>query len=60
MSGACATIEEMREARRQNRNTRPALTKHTPVEHQRQGLPLIRSAGKAQALITFESVASGS
>ncbi|MGK7404893.1 hypothetical protein, partial [Salmonella enterica] len=27
---------EMREARRQNRNTRPALTKHTPVEHQRQ------------------------
>ncbi|WP_176205156.1 hypothetical protein, partial [Salmonella enterica] len=25
-------------ARRQNRNTRPALTKHTPVGHQRQGL----------------------
>ena len=25
------TIEEMREARRQNRNTRPALTKHTPM-----------------------------
>ena len=30
------TIDEMREARRQNRNTRPALTKHTPVAHQRQ------------------------
>jgi hypothetical protein len=25
----------MREARRQNRNTRPALTKHTPIVHQR-------------------------
>ncbi len=30
------TIEEMREARRQNRNTRPALTKHTPMATQRQ------------------------
>ena len=30
------TLEEMREARRQNRHTRPALTKHTPVAHQRQ------------------------
>jgi len=30
------TIEEMREAKRQNRHTRPALTKHTPVAHQRQ------------------------
>ncbi|MGS6356212.1 DUF3362 domain-containing protein, partial [Enterobacter hormaechei] len=29
------TLEEMREARRQNRNTRPALTKHTPIVHQR-------------------------
>lgn len=29
------TLEEMREARRQNRNTRPALTKHTPIAHQR-------------------------
>ncbi|SUG72151.1 putative Fe-S oxidoreductase family 2 [Salmonella enterica subsp. enterica] len=54
------TIEEMREARRQNRNTRPALTKHTPVEHQRQGLLRIRSAERRRALITFESVASGS
>jgi hypothetical protein len=26
----------MREARRQNRNTRPALTKHTPIVHQRR------------------------
>ncbi|UMX81163.1 hypothetical protein MJ575_25345 [Klebsiella pneumoniae] len=26
----------MREARRQNRHTRPALTKHTPIAHQRQ------------------------
>lgn len=30
------TLDEMREARRQNRHTRPALTKHTPVAHQRQ------------------------
>jgi hypothetical protein len=30
------TLDEMREARRQNRNTRPALTKHTPIVHQRQ------------------------
>lgn len=30
------TIEEMREARRQNRNTRPALTKHTPMATQPQ------------------------
>jgi radical SAM superfamily enzyme YgiQ (UPF0313 family) len=29
------TLDEMREARRQNRNTRPALTKHTPIVHQR-------------------------
>lgn len=29
------TIDEMREARRQNRHTRPALTKHTPIVHQR-------------------------
>ena len=29
------TLEEMREARRQNRHTRPALTKHTPIVHQR-------------------------
>ncbi|WP_246746509.1 hypothetical protein, partial [Salmonella enterica] len=40
------TIEEMREARRQNRNTRPALTKHTPVEHQRQGLAANKKRGK--------------
>ena len=30
------TLDEMREARRQNRHTRPALTKHTPIAHQRQ------------------------
>ncbi len=30
------TPDEMREARRQNRHTRPALTKHTPIAHQRQ------------------------
>ena len=30
------TLDEMREARRQNRHTRPALTKHTPFAHQRQ------------------------
>lgn len=30
------TTDEMREARRQNRHTRPALTKHTPIAHQRQ------------------------
>lgn len=41
------TIEEMREARRQNRNTRPALTKHTPVEHQRQGLAANKKRGKS-------------
>ena len=29
------TLDEMREARRQNRHTRPALTKHTPIAHQR-------------------------
>jgi hypothetical protein len=29
------TLDEMREARRQNRHTRPALTKHTPIVHQR-------------------------
>jgi hypothetical protein len=29
------TLEEMREARRQNRQSRPALTKHTPIVHQR-------------------------
>lgn len=29
------TLDEMREARRQNRYTRPALTKHTPIAHQR-------------------------
>ncbi len=35
LSGTGPTLEEMREARRQNRNTRPALTKHTPIVHQR-------------------------
>ena len=34
--GASANPDEMREARRQNRHTRPALTKHTPIAHQRQ------------------------
>ncbi|MGS6580753.1 hypothetical protein [Enterobacter hormaechei] len=29
------TLVESRDARRQNRNTRPALTKHTPIVHQR-------------------------
>ena len=29
------TLDEMREARRQTRHTRPALTKHTPIVHQR-------------------------
>jgi hypothetical protein len=30
------TLEEMREARRYNRGARPALTKHTPMTHQRR------------------------
>ncbi len=29
------TLDEMREARRQNRQSQPALTKHTPIVHQR-------------------------
>ncbi|MEA7581025.1 hypothetical protein ONJ87_25360, partial [Salmonella enterica subsp. enterica serovar Anatum] len=47
------TIEEMREARRQNRNTRPALTKHTPVEHQRQGLAANKKRGMVCVLWIF-------
>jgi hypothetical protein len=35
LPGTAPTIDEMREARRQNRHTRPALTKHTPIVHQR-------------------------
>lgn len=42
------TIEEMREARRQNRNTRPALTKHTPMATQRQ-TPATAKASSTQS-----------
>lgn len=43
------TIEEMREARRQNRNTRPALTKHTPMATQRQTPAGAKKAPPAQS-----------
>ncbi|EOX0698123.1 DUF3362 domain-containing protein [Escherichia coli] len=43
------TIEEMREARRQNRNTRPALTKHTPMATQRQTPATAKKASSTQS-----------
>ena len=43
------TIEEMREARRQNRNTRPALTKHTPMATQRQMPATAKKASSTQS-----------
>lgn len=41
-----ATIDEMRAAKRQYRHTQPALTKHTPVSHQRQGLPKTKKTAR--------------
>ncbi|WP_259273441.1 hypothetical protein, partial [Klebsiella pneumoniae] len=41
--------EEMREARRQNRNTRPALTKHTPMATQRQTPATAKKASSTQS-----------
>ncbi|MGU0016479.1 hypothetical protein ACVXG9_18315 [Escherichia coli] len=43
------TIEEMREARRQNRNTRPALTEHTPMATQRQTPATAKKASSTQS-----------
>ncbi|MBA1848127.1 hypothetical protein G9H56_49320, partial [Escherichia coli] len=43
------TIEEMREARRQNRNTRPALTKYTPMATQRQTPATAKKASSTQS-----------
>ena len=43
------TIEEMREARRQNRNTLPALTKHTPMATQRQTPATAKKASSTQS-----------
>lgn len=44
------TIEEMREARRQNRHSRPALTKHTPVSHQRQTPAANKNAARSRGV----------
>jgi hypothetical protein len=57
------TLDEMREARRQNRNTRPALTKHTPIAHQRQnGSPRNETATRGvvkKGAVKSETVKSG-
>lgn len=43
------TIKKMRKARRQNRNTRPALTKHTPIATQRQTPATAKKASSTQS-----------
>jgi hypothetical protein len=42
------TLDEMREARRQSRHAQPALTKHTPVTHQRNPGAKKPANGKAK------------
>ena len=54
------TIEEMREARRQNRNTRPALTKHTPMATQRQTPATAKKASSTQSRLQNDKKIPGS